>query len=92
MFIANHLCRGTICLENGPYAANVFYVKKKDGKLWLIQDYQPLNKYTKWNRNISLLIPQTINQLTGCTLFTKFNIRWGYNNICIKKMSERQHL
>jgi hypothetical protein len=22
--------------------------------------------------------------MRGCTLFTKFDIRWGYNNICIK--------
>jgi len=30
------------------------------------------------------LIPQLINQLRGCTLFTKFDIKWGYNNIQIK--------
>jgi hypothetical protein len=25
-----------------------------------------------------------IDRLSRCTLFTKFDIRWGYNNICIK--------
>jgi len=30
------------------------------------------------------LIPQLIDQLRGCTLFTKFDIKWGYNNIRIK--------
>jgi hypothetical protein len=30
------------------------------------------------------LIPQVLNRLAGCTLFTKFDIRWGYNNIRIK--------
>jgi len=25
-----------------------------------------------------------IHQLAGCTLFTKFDVRWGYNNIQIK--------
>jgi hypothetical protein len=59
-------------------------VKKKDGKLWPVQDYRPLNKWTKKNRNISPLIPSVIDQLVGCTLFTKFNICWGYNNIRIK--------
>src|SRR5260370_11195926 len=29
-------------------------------------------------------MPQTIDRLSGCTLFTKFDIRCGYNNICIK--------
>jgi RNase H-like domain found in reverse transcriptase/Reverse transcriptase (RNA-dependent DNA polymerase) len=66
----------------------VFYVKKKDRKLHLVQDYHPLNKYTICNCNVSPLIPQTIDQLARCTLFTKFDIRWGYNNIQIKKGDE----
>jgi hypothetical protein len=60
-------------------------VKKADGKLRPVQDYRPLNKYTKKNRNVSPLIPQVIDRLAGCTLFTKFDIRWGYNNIRIKE-------
>jgi hypothetical protein len=59
-------------------------VKKKDRKLRPVQDYWPLNKWTKKNQNISPLIPSVINQLVGCTLFTKFDIWWGYNNIRIK--------
>jgi hypothetical protein len=35
--------------------------------------------------NVSLLIPQVIDHLASCTLFTKFNVRWGYNNIHIRK-------
>jgi hypothetical protein len=34
------------------------------------------------------LIPSVIDQLAGCTLFTKFNIQWGYNNIQIKPGDE----
>ena len=37
---------------------------------------------------MSPLIPQVINRLAGCTLFTKFDIRWGYNNIRIKEDDE----
>ena len=47
-----------------------------------------MNKYTKKNRNVSPLIPQVIDRLAGCTLFTKFDIRWGYNNIRIKEGDE----
>jgi len=83
-FIAKHLKRGTIHESWSPYAANFFFVKKKDGKLRPVQDYRPVNKWTKRNHNVSPLIPQTIDRLSGCTLFTKFDIRWGYNNICIK--------
>ena len=83
-FVAEHLKRGTIRESKSPYAASFFFIKKKDGKLCPVQDYRPVNKWTKKNRNVSPLIPQTIDRLSGCTLFTKFNVRWGYNNIRIK--------
>ena len=56
-FTAEHLQRGTIRAGKGPYAASFFFVKKADGKLWPVQDYWPLNKYTKKNWNVSPLIP-----------------------------------
>ena len=87
-FIAEHLKCGTIRESWGPYAANVFYVKKKDGKLRLIQDYRPVNKWTKKNCNVSPLIIEVVDWLSGCTLFTKFDVRWGYNNIRIKEGDE----
>jgi len=83
--VAKHLERGTIRPSWGPYAANLFFVKKKDGKLRPIQDYRPVNKWTKKNRNVSPLIPEVIDRLSRCTLFTKFNICWGYNNVHIKE-------
>jgi hypothetical protein len=87
-FVSEHLKRGTIRESWSPYAANFFFVKKKDGKLRPVQDYRPLNKWTLKNRNVSPLITQTIDCLNGCTLFTKFNVRWGYNNIWIKEGDE----
>ncbi len=84
-FIQEHLAWGTIWESWSPYAANFFFVKKKDGKLCLVQDYQPINKWTMKNHNVSPLIPQVINRLRGCTLFTKVNIWWGYNNIQTKE-------
>ena len=87
-FVQEHLKRGTIRESKSPYAANFFFVKKKDGKLRPVQDYRPLNKWTIRNRNVSPLIPQVIDQLSRCTLFTKFNIRWGYNNRRIREGDE----
>ena len=84
-FVEEHLRRGTIRESWSPYAANFFFIKKKDGKLCLVQDYQPINKWTRKNRNVSPLIPQTIDRLSGCTLFTKFDVRWEYNNVRIKE-------
>jgi hypothetical protein len=87
-FVEEHLKRGTIRELWSPYAANFFFIKKKDGKLRPVQDYRPINKWTKKNRNVSPLIPQTIDRLSGCTLFTKFDVRWGYNNVRIKEGDE----
>jgi hypothetical protein len=48
-FIEEHLRRGTIQELWSPYAANFFFIKKKDGKLHPVQDYQPINKWMKKN-------------------------------------------
>ena len=87
-FVQEHLTWGTIHISKSPYAANFFFIKKKDGKLWLVQDYQPLNKWTKKNKNVSPLINQVIDRLSGCSLFTTVDICWGYNNIWIKEGDE----
>ena len=87
-FVEEHLRRNTIRPSWSPYTANFFFVKKKDGKLRPVQDYWPLNKWMKKNRNVSPLIPSVVDRLAGCTLFTKFDIRWGYNNIRIKPGDE----
>jgi hypothetical protein len=76
-FIKEHLGWGTIWPSWSPYVVNFFFVKKKDGKLWPVQDYQPVNKWTKKNQNVLPLIPSVIDQLAGCTLFTKFDIQYG---------------
>jgi hypothetical protein len=87
-FIKDHLARNTIQPLWSPYAANFFFVKKKDGKLQPVQDYRPLNKWMQRNRNVSPLIPSIIDRMASCTLFTKFDVRWGYNNIRIKPGDE----
>jgi len=38
-FVQEHLARNTIRPSWSPYAANFFFVKKKDGKLQPVQDY-----------------------------------------------------
>jgi hypothetical protein len=84
-FVEEHLRRGTIRESKSPYTTNFFFVKKKDGKLRPVQDYRPLNKWTIRNCNVFPLIPEVIDRLAGCTLFTKFDMGWGYNNIHIKE-------
>ena len=45
-FIKEQLEKGYIRKSKSPYALAFFFIKKKDGKLRLIQDYQKLNQYT----------------------------------------------
>jgi|SRR6266851_5337080 len=80
-FIKEHVDRGTIQPSKSPYTAAFFFIKKKNGKLRPVQDYRPVNEWTIKNWYPLPLIPQLINWLRGCTLFTKFDIKWGYNNI-----------
>ena len=84
-FIKEQLEKGYIRLSKSPYASPFFFIKKKDGKLRLVQDYRRLNSLTVKNQYPLPLIPELIDRLQNATLFTKLNIRWGYNNVRIKE-------
>src|SRR5277367_3073030 len=87
-FIKEHLKKGYIRPSKSPYAAPFFFIKKKDGKLRPVQDYRRLNEWTIRNRYLLPLILQLIQRVKGASLFSKFDIRWGYNNIRIKEGNE----
>ena len=84
-FITESLANGYITDSKSPYVSALFYRKKKDGKLRPIMDYHILNKWTIHDNYPLPLITNIIERLQGKTLFSKFNIRWGYNNIRIRK-------
>jgi hypothetical protein len=84
-FIKEHLKKGYIRPSNSPYASPFFLMKKKDGKLRPVQDYRRLNAWTICNKYPLPLIKELIARLKDKIWFTKFDIRWGYNNICIKE-------
>src|SRR5229473_2627170 len=83
-FLKEHLTRGTIQPSKSPYAASFFFIKKKNRKLRPVQDYRPVNSWTIKNRYPLPLIPSLIDRLRDCTLFTGFDIEWGYNEVLIK--------
>jgi len=55
--------------------------KKNDGKQRPVQDYRRLNQITIRNTYPLPLIKELIRQLVNKEWFTKFDIRWGYNNV-----------
>jgi len=66
----------------------MFFIKKKDGSLCLVQDYRALNAITVKNRYPLPLISELVSQLCGAQYFTKLDVRWGFNNVCIKSGDE----
>jgi len=69
-------------------AAPVFFIKKKDGSLQLVQDYQALNSMMVKNKYPLLLISELVSQLHGARYFTKLDVHWSFNNVCIKPGDE----
>src|SRR5882757_4404250 len=87
-FLKEHVTKGYLVPSVSPMASPVFFIKKKDGKLRLVQDYRRLNKITIKNRYPLPLAADIINRLSGANYFTKFDVRWGYHNIRIQKGDE----
>ena len=87
-FLDENLRKGYIRPSKSPLASPVFFVKKKDGKLRFVQDYRRLNEYTIKNRYPLPLVTDIISRLRKAKIFTKFDVRWGYNNVRIKEGHE----
>jgi len=83
-FIDKNLEKGYITPSDSPYGFSTFMVPKKDlkEKRYII-DYRPLNAVTQKDITPLPNLKQCIENLQGMELFSKFDIHWGYNNICI---------
>ena len=87
-FLTENVETGHIRPSKSPMASPVFFIKKKDGSLRLVQDYQMLNDMTVKNKYLLPLISELVNQLRGARYFTKLDVQWGFNNVRIKEGDE----
>ena len=87
-FLQENLHSGRIHPLKSPFGAPVFFIKKKDGSLCLVQDYRKLNTVTVKNSYPLPLISDILNRLWGAKYFTKLNLQWGFNNVHIKEGDE----
>jgi len=87
-FLEENLRTRRICPSKSPMAAPVFFIKKKDGSLRLVQDYCALNSMMVKNKYPLPLISELMSQLRGARYFTKLDVCWGFNNIRIKPRDE----
>jgi hypothetical protein len=82
-FLDEHLAKGTIVPSKSPQASGFFFLKKKDGSLRPVQDYRYINEHTIKNAYPLPRINDLLDKLKGAKIFTKMDIRWGYNNVRI---------
>ena len=68
--------------------ALVFFIGKKNGKKRMVQDYRYLNEWMIKNNYPLLLISDVLENIGMKKVFTKMNLRWGYNNVRIKEGDE----
>jgi hypothetical protein len=82
-WLDKELSKGFIRPSKSPYPCLTFLIEKKNGDYRVVQDYKTLNDFTVPDKHPLPLITNLIEQLNGKVLFTKFDIRMGYNNIRI---------
>jgi len=87
-FIQEQLRKGYIRPLKSPQMAPVFFIGKKDGKKRMVQDYRYLNEWTIKNDYPLPLISDIVENIGMKKVFTKMDLRWGYNNIWIKEGDE----
>jgi len=63
----------------------VFIVGKKDGEKRMVMDYCKLNKQTVKNNYPLPLITELVDNIGSKQVFTKIDLRWGYNNVRVKE-------
>jgi len=82
------LRKGYIRPSKSPQTTPVFFVRKKDGKKRMVQDYRYLNEWTIKNNYPLPLILDIVENIGMKRVFTKMNLRWDYNNVWIKEGNE----
>jgi len=74
-FLSEELDKGFISPATSPYTSPVFFIAKKDStEKRLVIDYQKLNEWTVPDNGPLNRIETLMQQMNGCSLFSKFNI------------------
>jgi len=88
IWINKELRKGYIQSSASLIAVLFFFVKKHNRSLQSIMDYRALNGITVKNHYPISRIANLIKLLSKASIFTKIDLRWGYNNIYIRKGNE----
>ncbi|CCO35895.1 Transposon Ty3-I Gag-Pol polyprotein AltName: Full=Gag3-Pol3 [Rhizoctonia solani AG-1 IB] len=83
--IDSEFAAGKICPSTSPAGVPVMFVKRANGTLCLVVDYCCLNAITIKDYYALPRQDELIEKLHHAKIFTKLDLRNGYNNICIKE-------
>jgi len=87
-FMEEQLRKGYIRPSKSPQTSPVFFVGKKDGSKRMVMNYHNLNSQTVKNNYPLPLITELIDNMDSKRVFTKMDLRWGFNNVRIKEGNE----
>ena len=74
-FIREQLRKEYIWPSKSPQMAPIFFVGKKDGKKWMVQDYWYLSEWTIKNNYLLPLISDILENIGTKKVFTKMDLR-----------------
>jgi len=86
--VEDQLRKGYIRLSKSPQTSPVFFIRKKDGSKRMVVDYHNLNDQIVKNNYPLPLITDLIDNMGSKKVFTKMDLRWGFNNMRIKEGDE----
>ncbi|KAF8696468.1 hypothetical protein RHS03_07867, partial [Rhizoctonia solani] len=84
-WLRDKLKAGKIRPSKSSISSPVMFVPKKDGSRCLVVNYRHLNNRTKKNVYPLPRPDDLMAQLRGAKVFTKLDLRWGYNNVRVKE-------
>jgi len=87
-FVEDQLRKGYIRPSKSPQTSPVHFVVKKNGTWRIVQDYQHINQWMIKNGYPLPLIADILDGVGKRKVFTKLDLRWGYNNVRIKEGDE----
>src|SRR6266850_4344765 len=82
-WVQTMLDKNFIQRSSSRYGHATFTVPKKDRTFRIVQDYRPVNKVTEKDTTPLPSIQDAVESLGDKVLFSKYDIREGYNNIQI---------
>jgi hypothetical protein len=79
--LAELLEKGWIRPSSSMYGAPIMFIRKPDGTLRSVIDYRALNKQTVRDRYPLPLISECLDQLGGCSVFSRFDLASGFHQM-----------